>query len=219
MARILSTPVKLTSEFLEEVRQCTSQDGILAVATESSYAFAASAYSRIAVARVAALKGRSSDKPLLVLIGERSQLDSLVLSIPSWAVPLLDHFWPGPLTCIFPARSDFPAPLISRSGTIGVRCPGDHQLRSILHATGPLTGTSANRTASPPLLNAQDILAEFGNDIDLILDSGISPGSLPSTILILVESPRILRHGTIASQDIQAILARQGVALADTVDA
>lgn len=215
MAQILPVPNNSSPKFFDEVRECSSQGGILAVATESFYALAAPALSIVAVERVAALKGRSADKPLLILIGERSQLDSFVTSIPSWAVSLLDHFWPGPLTCIFPARSNLPAPLTGGSGTIGIRYPGDQRLRSILCATGPLTGTSANRTSSRPLSTAEEVLAEFGEEIALILDSGASPGGLPSTILNLVGAPCILREGPITSQAIQAVLAREGITLAD----
>lgn len=218
MAKILNVSVNPSSEFFEEVRQCVSQDGVLAVATESFYALAASVLSPTAVDRVADLKGRPSHKPLLVLIGERSQLDSLALSVPSWAVPFLDHFWPGPLTCIFPARSDLPMPLTGGTGTIGVRCPGDQRLLSILRTTGPLTGTSANRTNSASLSHAQEVLKEFGEEIDLILDSGPSPGGLPSTIVSLVDPPCIVREGPIALEAIQAVLAKQGITLTDIVD-
>jgi L-threonylcarbamoyladenylate synthase len=218
VAKILSVPGNPSPEFFDVVVKCTSHGGVLSVATESFYALAAPAFSSIAVDRVAEIKGRSSEKPLLALIGERSQLDTLVSSVPSWAVFLLDHFWPGPLTCIFQARSDLPEPLTGGGKTIGVRCPGDRQLLSILNATGPLTGTSANRTGSAPLSTAEGVQKEFGEKIDLILDSGPAPGGLPSTILSLVETPHILREGPISSEAIQAILAKQGIILADTVD-
>lgn len=185
------------------------------MATESFYALGASIQSRRAVDRVADLKGRPSDKPLLVLIGERSQLDSLILSIPPWAIPLLDHFWPGPLTCIFPARSNLPDPLTCGSGTIGVRCPGDQGLLALLKVTGPLTGTSANRAECPPLCTAQEVFKEFGEGLDLVLDSGPSPGGLPSTILSLVGPVRILREGPISSATLQTVLAKQGITLVD----
>ncbi len=179
MAKILRVSHSLPPEFLEEVCQCTSQNGVIAVATESSYAFSASIHSQIAVARVADLKGRPSDKPLLVLIGNRGQLDSLVTSIPSWAFSVLEHFWPGSLTCIFKSQSGLPKHLTMGTGTIGIRCPGSFQLRSILNVTGPLTGTSANFSGSSPLSTAKAVSEQFGREIDLILDSGPSPGGLP----------------------------------------
>ena len=101
------------------------------------------------------------------------------------------------------------------SGTIGVRCPGNSQLRSILNATGPLTGTSANRSGLPPISTAAKVSEEFGKEIDLILDSGLSPGGLPSTILDLAKSPRIFRRGAISTEDIQAVLGKQGIRMAD----
>ena len=215
MANILHVPLPLSSDFLKEVRQCTDHDGILAVATESFYALSASVRSASAVDRVAGIKGRSVDKPLLVLIGERSQLDSLVASMPPWADSLLQHFWPGPLTCIFDSKPGLPSPLLGEGGTIGVRCPGSGVLRSILCATGPLTGTSANRAGFPALSHPQDVVREFGEEIDLVLDSGPSPGGKSSTLLSLVGHPRILREGPISSKTIQVELAQHGVTLAD----
>jgi len=212
VAKILPVSDSPSSEFLEEVRQCTSEHGVVAFATESFYALGASAFSRAAVDRVAQLKGRPSEKPLLVLIGEREQLDSLILSLPPAAMSLMDHFWPGPLTLILPARHALPAPLLGESGTIGIRCPGTPELRTLLCQTGPLTGTSANRTGYPPLTTAQGVL-EFGEGIDLILDSGPSPGGLPSTLVTLVEAPSILRQGPITERAIQAVLGKNGTML------
>jgi len=217
VAKTLCVSSSPSSEFFEEVRQCTSDNGVVAVATESSYALGASFHSQTAVSRVADLKGRPFDKPLLVLVGNWDQLDSLVVSIPSWAFSVLEHFWPGPLTCIFKCRSSLPESLTMGTGTIGVRCPGSSQLRSILNVTGPLTGTSANRSGLPPLSTAREVSEQFGEEIDLILDSGPSPGGLPSTILVLSESPRILRRGLIATEEIQSVLAELGISLADTV--
>ena len=77
----------------------------------------------------------------------------------------------------------------------------------------PLTGTSANRSGSPPLSTAKEVSEQFGREIDLILDSGHSPGGLPSTILNLSEVPKILREGSIAVEEIQAVLAQQGLSL------
>ncbi|MDT7041695.1 L-threonylcarbamoyladenylate synthase [Candidatus Nitronereus thalassa] len=215
MANILPVPFPLSSDFLEEVRQCAEQDGILAVATESFYALAASVRSVSAVERVAEIKGRPADKPLLVLIGERRQMKSLVISLPPWADSFLNRFWPGPLTCIFHAKPGLPPPLLGEGETIGVRCPGNEVLRSILCTTGPLTGTSANRTGFPALSHPQEVLREFGGEIDLILDRGPSPGGRPSTLLSLVGRPRILREGPISSNSIQVELVKHGVTLFD----
>jgi L-threonylcarbamoyladenylate synthase len=213
VAKILTVPDRLSPTFTTEVCECVFQGGVLAVATESFYALAASVHSPIAVDRVVELKGRAPDKPLLVLVGERSQLNVLVTSIPDWSGPLLDHFWPGPLTCIFPAQPNLPEPLTGGTGTIGVRCPGVQRLASLLQLTGPLTGTSANRTGHPPLSTSQAVVEEFGEEIDLILDSGPSPGGLPSTILNLIGPPQLLREGPIGFEVLQIEFAKHGITL------
>jgi len=56
----------------------------------------------------------------------------------------------------------------------------------------------------------------FGKDLDLILDSGPSPGGRPSTVLSLVGEIRLLRAGPISSQAIQEVLSEVGLKLAES---
>jgi len=45
-----------------------------------------------------------------------------------------------------------------------------------------LVSTSANRSGRPPLRQGRAVLAEFGDDIDLILDEPVGTAMEPSTI-------------------------------------
>ena len=217
MAKILQVSSGPSPALFDTVCACLNQNGIIAVATESFYALAASAILPEAVDRVVRIKGRPSDKPILTLIGEQSQLALLVQSIPSWAQVLIDHFWPGPLTLIFSAHPHLPHNLTSGTGTIGVRQPGNNFLRALLCQTGPLTGTSANRSGSPPPLTAKQVEEAMGSELDLILDSGPAGGGLPSTILNLVGTPSIVRDGPISRNEIEKVLSEEGITLKKAV--
>ncbi len=210
MATILPVPSDPPPSFFGRIVDCVRGGGLLAVGTESSYALAASVSVSHAPDRVVRAKSRPSGKPLLVLIGERSQLDSLASSIPSWVDTMVNEFWPGPLTVIFSAQPEVSPVLTAGTGTIGVREPAPPFLRSLLQHTGPLTGTSANRSGHVPCLTADEVEAALGHHVDLILDTGSSPGNRPSTLLSVVDEPLILREGPVSAAEIQRVLTKIG---------
>ena len=102
------------------------------------------------------IKGERSHKPFPVLIGDPSQLVRLTEVIPDVARKLIAEFWPGLLTLVLQARSTLSPILTGGQGTIGVRQPNDPRICELLMHTGPLTGTSANRTGQPPAQSAAE---------------------------------------------------------------
>jgi L-threonylcarbamoyladenylate synthase len=185
--------------------------GVLAVPTDSVYALGACAFNEAAVRRVCSIKGRDARKPILVLIADRSQLDALVARPPVGALVLMDRFWPGPLTIVLPASPRVPDRLTAGTGTIGVRLPAHPLLVTLLGVTGPLTGTSANRSGAPPARTAQEVEENLGADVDLILDGGPASVTCPSTVVEVGETVRVLRDGPIERAAIRAVLAQHGL--------
>ena len=211
MAKILPVPADSSPSFFVPIADLVRRGGLLAVGTESSYALAASVSVPQALDRVVEAKERPSGKPLLVLIGERSQLDTLAGSVPSWFHVMIDEFWPGPLTVIVPAQPGLSSMLTAGTGTIGIREPAPAFLRALLRHTGPLTGTSANLSGQAPCLTAEEVQASLGHDVDLILDTGPAPGNRPSTLLSVVDEPAILRAGPVSGEEIQRVLSNIGL--------
>ena len=211
MAKILPVPADPSPSFFVPIADLVRRGGLLAVGTESSYALAASVSVPQALDRVVEAKERPSGKPLLVLIGERSQLDTLAGSVPSWFHVMIDEFWPGPLTVIVPAQPGLSSMLTAGTGTIGIREPAPAFLRALLRHTGPLTGTSANLSGQAPCLTAEEVQASLGHDVDLILDTGPATGNRPSTLLSVVDEPAILRVGPVSVEAIQRVLSNIGL--------
>ncbi len=216
MAKVLPFPDVPSQEITTEAIRCVQQDGVISVATESFYALAAGVEQGVAIQRVVSMKRDRQAKPILVLIGARAQCIPLLSRIPQGAEALIDRFWPGPLTLVLPAASHLPDSLTGGTGTIGIRQPLTSRLLTLLRSTGPLTGTSANRSGERPLQHPTEVEEVFGKDIDLILDSGSSPGGRPSTVLNLVGEIRLLRAGPISPQAIQEVLSTVGLALVES---
>lgn len=200
MARVLDCSESLSPPLLAELATDLSRGALVAFPTESSYALCVSPFHAGAVERLIAAKGRPETKPILVLIGQPEQLTEVAASIPPPAQRLMDTLWPGPLTIVVPARASLPAALTAGTGTIGVRLPAQERLRALLTATGPVTGTSANRSGASPCLTAAQVAAEFSQEVDTVVDCGLVGGAAPSTV-VTVDHKRvvILREGPVTA--------------------
>jgi len=215
MSQQLALGPEPSMEVLEAADRLLRAGGVLAMPTDSYYALGALACDDEAVHRVCTIKGRGEDKPILVLISDRAQLAQLVTDIPFVAQILMDRFWPGPLTLVFRAARDLPHRLTQGTGTIGIRQPARPDLLCLLHHVGPLTGTSANRRGQLPMRTAEHVLTELGADVDLILDGGDTPGGLPSTLVDITGTIRMLREGPVDRQAIRAVLKESGILVPD----
>jgi len=187
--------------------------GLVAVPTETYYGLAANPFDRGAVARLMSAKGREDGKPILVLIANRAQLSTLVLCVSPIAEVLMDAFWPGPLTLLFAAHPSLPLNLTANTGTVGARLSSCAPLVELLQSVGPVTGTSANRTGSPPPRTPAEVEASLGPHVDLIVDAGETPGGLPSTVVDARDAVRMVREGAVSRQMVENVLQTRGITL------
>ncbi len=208
MGRVLKWREAEAETILGEVRAVIMAGGVAAIPTETFYALAAHPFREDALARLFALKERPPEKPVLLLVSSPEMVLEVAAAIPEAARRLMDHFWPGPLTIIFPARPRLSPWLTGDTGTIGVRLPAQELTRRLVAATGlPVTGTSANRTGKAPLTLAVEVEREFGAELDLVLEAGPCPGGAPSTVVDATRRPpRLVRPGALPAARLAAVL-------------
>lgn len=197
----------------DRVRCLLGNGGLIALPTESFYGLAVAPFDEQALARLWQVKGRSDGKPILVLIGEPSQLEPFVRSVPPAATVLMNAFWPGPLTIVFPAAPGLPDTVTAGTGSVGLRLSAWQPLVELLRRVGPVTGTSANREGLLPSRSAEEVQRSLGDAVDLIVDAGPTPGGKPSTVIDVQGPIRIIREGAIAGDIIENQLASHGMHL------
>ena len=195
MRRIPIAELLASEEKLAELSGLLSSGGVAAIPTETFYALATDPRSAAGVERVLAAKGRlEQHKPLLALFSEPEHLDLLGVTAP---MPVLERYlrlWPAPLTVVVPLRSPLPASL--GAPNLGIRIPADETVRTLLARIGPVTGTSANRSGQRARVDPVEVVEIFGDEIDVLVDGGFTPGGLPSTLVdATVDPPRLLRAG------------------------
>ncbi|KPK24745.1 MAG: translation factor Sua5 [Desulfobacterales bacterium SG8_35_2] len=178
--------------------------GVVAFPTETYYGLAVDPFNPLALNHLFSLKQRNISKPILTLVDDRESLSSLVQEIPKLYEPLMNAFWPGPLTLIFQARVNLPILLTAGTATIGVRQSSHPFARQLLRAFGrPLTATSANISGRPAAVDAYEVKAQFGSRIDMVFDGGKTPGIIGSTIIGLEgERLKLIREGVIPFNEI-----------------
>lgn len=186
----------------EQFRQAAlaiARGEVVAFPTETYYGLAVDPFNPTAIAQLFRLKGRDYSKPILVLIADIGQLSELVSAIPDQYQPLIEAYWPGPLTLIFPARPDLSPLLTGNTGTVGVRLsPHPIACRLIRTCRLPLTATSANPAGLPPAASAAAVFGYFGTDIEEVLDGGETEGGPSSTVVGLENGALcLIRRGRI----------------------
>ncbi len=213
MGRIERYGVSTVSVLAERMRRVLGKNGLIALPTESFYGLAVDPFNEQALVKLWQVKGRSKGKPVLVLIGEGAQLNPFVRNIPPAATVLMNAFWPGPLTIVFPAALGLSDAVTAGTRSVGIRFSAWQPLCELLQRVGPLTGTSANREGMPPPTTAEEVRHYFGDALDLIVDAGPTPGGRPSTVIDVQGPIRIIRDGAIDREDIVAQLAAHGLSL------
>ena len=194
---------KLASEIL-------NAGGLVAFPTETVYGLGANALDAEAVRSIFAAKGRPADNPLIVHIYERRQLEELC-EIPPMAERLMDAFWPGPLTMLFPRKSTVPDVVTAGLPTVAIRMPSHPAARELLRVCAlPIAAPSANRSGRPSPTTAAHVLEDMQGIIPLIVDGGSCKVGLESTVLDLCHGdPCILRPGGVTKEMLEKELRRE----------
>ena len=188
---------------LERAADVLRRGGLVAYPTDTVYGLAALPANDEAVEKLYAAKQRPLDQSTPLLIASPHDLALVAADVPPVARRLIGHFWPGALTIVLRKAASFHS-LAVTGETVGVRVP-DHELpRALVQLLGsPITGTSANLAGGPEPLTAEDVRAQLGDAIDLILDGGPCPGGQPSAVIdCTVEPPRIVRAGSITREEL-----------------
>lgn len=195
MSQMIGTCVDTAADYLRNGK-------IVAFPTETYYGLAVDPENIQAVKNLYILKKRDSEKPLLLLIHDMKQLKSIVEYVPQEFLPLMDKYWPGALTLVFPAKDTVNRFITGGTNSVGVRI-SPHPLAFKLGQTfgKPITATSANISGLMPARMVQDISDMFGDKVDYVLDGGDAQAGSCSTILTSINNRlKILRHGQVCLQ-------------------
>jgi L-threonylcarbamoyladenylate synthase len=219
--------LSVSSELLAGMRRARGAVGrgeLVVLPTDTVYGVAADAFDPGAVQRLLDAKGRGRQSPPPVLIRGQDTLAALTSTVPDVVRPLLDEFWPGPLTVIFRAQASLSWDLGETRGTVALRVPSHPLALELLEETGPLAVSSANRTGEAAAETAHAALDMLGDSVSVYLDAGAVGGDYErrpgantgSTIVDATGAAdgviRIVRHGVLPDSEITRVVGVDAVA-------
>lgn len=204
-------------ESIEYASRLFREGQLVGFPTETVYGLGANALNEDAVRSIFAAKGRPADNPLIVHIWNRNQLNDLC-EIPPMAEKLMDAFWPGPLTMLFPRKETVPDVVTAGLPTVAIRMPSHPVAFEMLKACSlPIAAPSANRSGKPSPTTAKHVLDDMNGIIPLILDGGSCDVGVESTVLDICHGqPTVLRPGGITKEMLEDVLGQE-VALAGSI--
>ena len=158
--------------FLKSIEQAIStlnDGGIILYPADTIWGIGCDPFNHAAINRIYEIKGRTADKPLILLVSERDQLYQVAASVHPRIDTLL-YYHERPLTVIYPKAHRSYRHLAAKDGSISIRLVKSgfcHDL--ISHYGKPLISTSANITGEPPPTKFGTISSQIISKVDYAL--------------------------------------------------
>ena len=179
------------------------QGGVAAIPTDTIYGLAANALDERAVRRVFSLKRRPSGMALPLLLADAADLERWGREVPELARLLAQRFWPGALTLVVRKAADIPDVATGGLDTVALRVPAHDTPRALARMLGvPITGTSANRSGSPGLTDADAVRREFAGEPCMVVDGQCDGGVASTLVDVTGAEPRIIREGAVSRREL-----------------
>ena len=185
-----------------------NKEECIAIPTETVYGLAANAYSDRATSKIFKLKKRPKTNPLIVHYENLKMLERDCYLSKNF-FKLFKKFSPGPITFVLKLKknSKISKNVTNKKNTLAVRFPKHKLTRKLLKKLNyPLAAPSANISTKLSAVQKADVKEEFGDKVAYILDGGKSKIGIESTIIDLINAPKILRLGGLEIKKIEKIL-------------
>jgi L-threonylcarbamoyladenylate synthase len=200
---------------IKQAAEIVEAGGLVAFPTETVYGIACRVQKN-AIARLDAIKGREVGKHYTLHIGQIEEYRKYIPRAGIRAEKLIRQAWPGPLTLVFDlSEADMAdqrkrldeetSETLYKDGSIGIRCP-DHPVASLLLrlVSYPVVAPSANHGGKPPAADAEQVLAELTEEVDMILDGGPCRHRKSSTVATVGRNGvMVLREGVYTAAELQ----------------
>lgn len=197
---------------LEKIKEKVAEEKELIIyPTDTVYGIGGSMYSIEAIEKIYAAKEREFNSPLIALVSKTEMVQEIADfgKNKDKVESLMKKFWPGALTIILDKKEIVPSRMVSGGSSVGVRMPNHPVAIDIIDACGGiLPTTSANISGEPSPKNHIDVSENFRKRVEIIVEGGICPVGIESTIIDMRDEPKILRAGGVSKDDIEEVIGK-----------
>lgn len=163
-------------ELNRETAVTALQNGeVIAWPTEAVWGLGCDPLNQTAVNNLLQIKGRSVQQGLILVAADFEQLQGFLEPVSVCQLGRALATWPGPVTWLFPARTNTPVWLTGKHSTLAVRVSDHPVTRNLCREFNqPLVSTSANPAGQTPAMNPRQLEKYFANS----KLAGYMPGEL-----------------------------------------
>ncbi|MEO0413813.1 MAG: L-threonylcarbamoyladenylate synthase [Verrucomicrobiota bacterium] len=185
---------------------------VVALPTETVYGLGADALDPAAVEKIFAAKERPHFDPLIIHLPRKHAFRDVCDITPEYdkvIIPIIEHFWPGPLTLLLPKKAIIPDIVTAGLPTVGVRMCDHPVFKRIAKSFDrPIAAPSANLFGKLSPTSTDAVLEQLDGRIPAIIDGGACARGLESTIIrVSPGKPKtlieIVRPGPITAEDLK----------------
>ena len=168
----MKTVINSMNDSLSLDRACHAlkKGQIIAYPTEAVFGLGCDAYHHEAVKKIYELKGRASNKGVIIISHDFEMLRPFILldTLDSKQLHQITSTWPGPHTWVFKA-TDYAKHLIGKADSVAVRVTNHPVAQALCAQWGrPLVSTSANKANCSPARTRQEVVDYFGSAIFIV---------------------------------------------------
>ncbi len=182
---------------IKQAVKIIQEGGVIVYPTDSAYAVGCQLENKNALDRIRQLRQLDTSHHFTLICRDLSEIATYAI-VDNISFRLLRASTPGPYTFILKATKEVPRRLLQpKRKTIGLRIPDNKITHALLmELDQPLMSVTLTLPDQAyPFVDAQDIYALLGKQVDLVIDGGVC-GAVGTTIVDLVESvPQIVRIG------------------------
>lgn len=166
------------------------------IPTDTQYGIVTSALKPESVEKIYSLRKRSSEKPMIILISQVTDVLDIGLRPTKEQLNLMQKVWPNPVSLILPVTKTNLIYLHRGKKSLAFRIPAIKWLKELLDISGPLVAPSANFEGEKPATTIDEAKNYFKDQIDFYLDGG-ELNNPPSTVISLINNKyNIIRQGS-----------------------
>jgi L-threonylcarbamoyladenylate synthase len=197
----------LDEKIIEEAVKILKKGGLVVYPTETSYAIGVDATNASAIKKIYKIKNRDENKPIGVILSDINMAKKYG-EITQKTEILIKRFMPGPLTII--TRKKKKIPDILSKNEIAFRISGNSVASNLTKRLNlPITATSANKSGQPAIYEIRELIENFKDEVEVVIDSGNLPRNIPSTYLDMVDDKlEIRRTGSISKEEILRVVKK-----------
>jgi tRNA threonylcarbamoyl adenosine modification protein (Sua5/YciO/YrdC/YwlC family) len=169
--------------------------GIIVYPTDTVYGLGCDLFNKKGIETIYEIKHRSTKQPFSFICADLKDISNYAL-VSNYAYKNMRRLLPGPYTFVLEASRLVPKILLTKRKTVGIRVPDNNICLTIVRELGhPVISTSATTGEDEILSDPQEIDAQYGRTVDVVIDGGILALEKSSVVSFIDDIPEVIRTG------------------------